>query len=153
MTFFVFSRESLKATDTLLSSYWCPGFSSKGGNKKKSRQLDGMVLYITKLIDFEECLQTKLSSTIIHLIANVHCLFISNEFSTVFDSTCSLMLYTSRVNEAAWQISIEKPQGDHSPRVCFAVWSQWLFLLFIFNSLANLLAPVVQTLDSALSTG
>ena len=54
------------------------------------------------------------------------------------------MLYTSRVNEAAWQNIIEKPQGDHSPRLCFAVWSQWLLLLFIFNSLANLLACFVQ---------
>ena len=35
---------------------------------KKSRQLDGMVLYTTKLTDLEECLQTKLSSTNIHLI-------------------------------------------------------------------------------------
>ena len=35
-------------------------FLSAGGNKKKSRQLDGMVLYTTKLIDFEECLQTQL---------------------------------------------------------------------------------------------
>ena len=32
---FFLSRESLKATDTLVSGYSCPGFSNKGGNKKK----------------------------------------------------------------------------------------------------------------------
>ena len=92
--FFVFPRESFKATDTLVSGHWCPGFSNAGRNKEKNRQLDRMVLYTTKLIDFEECLKPNLVaqpyfyyqylifSNIV--FTSLICLFIKNEFSITF---------------------------------------------------------------------
>ena len=84
----------MKATDTLVSGHWCPGFSNAGRNKEKNRQLDRMVLYTTKLIDFEECLKPNLVaqpyfyyqylifSNIV--FTSLICLFIKNEFSITF---------------------------------------------------------------------
>ena len=61
------------------------------------------------------------------------------------------LIRTDYVSE--WHISthaqsvLAAGQKYHSPRLCFAVRSQWLLLLFVFNSLANLLVCFVQITD------